>query len=191
MATETPAGARSPKEPPVSTVMTVHHQQNHHVAALSGVAVANNGLNLSRMSGLEAHRLENMVDRNGVAIERLSNGLDSRNNNLNNNNNNNNNNGLERGDASTTMPQRSRFMITDILGGASSKMHQSGLPSQEPPGSPPSTPRDLSVRHQSRTSLSTSNLDEDSDASHHDGASVTSNGKSQFITRFRNCSSLV
>lgn len=191
VATETPAGARSPKEPPVSTVMTVHHQQNHHVAALSGVAVANNGLNLSRMSGLEAHRLENMVDRNGVAIERLSNGLDSRNNNLNNNNNNNNNNnGLERGDASTTMPQRSRFMITDILGGASSKMHQSGLPSQEPPGSPPSTPRDLSVRHQSRTSLSTSNLDEDSDASHHDGASVTSNGKSQFITRFRNCSSL-
>ncbi|KAL6418537.1 hypothetical protein ACFW04_012026 [Cataglyphis niger] len=156
--------------------MTVHHQQNHHVAALSGVAVANNGLNLSRMSGLEAHRLENMVDRNGVAIERLSNGLDSRNNNLNNNNNNNNNNGLERGDASTTMPQRSRFMITDILGGASSKVHQSGLPSQDPPGSPPSTPRDLSVRHQSRTSLSTSNLDEDSDASHHDGASVTSNG---------------
>lgn len=159
--------------------MTVHHQQNHHVAALSGVAVANNGLNLSRMSGLEAHRLENMVDRNGIGIERLSNGLDSRNNNLNNNNNNlnnnDNNNGLERGDASTTMPQRSRFMITDILGGASSKMHQSGLPSQEPPGSPPSTPRDLSVRHQSRTSLSTSNLDEDSDASHHDGASVTSN----------------
>lgn len=173
--------------------MTVHHQQNHHVAALSGVAVANNGLNLSRMSGLEAHRLENMVDRNGIGIERLSNGLDSRNNNLNNNNNNlnnnDNNNGLERGDASTTMPQRSRFMITDILGGASSKMHQSGLPSQEPPGSPPSTPRDLSVRHQSRTSLSTSNLDEDSDASHHDGASVTSNGKSQFITCFQNCSS--
>lgn len=171
VATEAPAGARSPKEPSVSTVMTVHHQQNHHVAALSGVAVANNGLNLSRMSGLEAHRLENIVDRNGVAVERLSNGLDSRNNNL------NNNNGLERGDASTTMPQRSRFMITDILGGASSKMHQSGLPSQEPPGSPPSTPRDLSVRHQSRTSLSNSNLDEDSDASHHDGASVTSNGK--------------
>lgn len=161
--------------------MTVHHQQNHHVAALSGVAVANNGLNLSRMSGLEAHRLENIVDRNGVAVERLSNGLDSRNNNL------NNNNGLERGDASTTMPQRSRFMITDILGGASSKMHQSGLPSQEPPGSPPSTPRDLSVRHQSRTSLSNSNLDEDSDASHHDGASVTSNGKWHFITCFRNC----
>lgn len=153
--------------------MTVHHQQNHHVAALSGVAVANNGgLNLSRMSGLEAHRLENMVEhgRNGVAVERLTNGLDPR-------NSLNNNNGLERGDASTTMPQRSRFMITDILGGASSKMHQSALPSQEPPASPPSTPRDLSVRHQSRTSLSNSNLDEDSDASHHDGASVTSNGK--------------
>jgi len=172
VATEAPAGARSPKEPPASTVMTVHHQQNHHVAALSGVAVANNGLNLSRMSGLEAqHRLDNIVDRNGVAVERLSNGLDSR------NNLSNNNNGLERGDASTTMPQRSRFMITDILGGASSKMHQSGLSSQEPPGSPPSTPRDLSVRHQSRTSLNNSNLDEDSDASHHDGASVTSNGK--------------
>ncbi|XP_070154988.1 homeobox protein B-H2 [Polyergus mexicanus] len=169
--------------------MTVHHQQNHHVAALSGVAVANNGLNLSRMSGLEAHRLENMVDRNGVAVERLSNGLDSRNNNL-NNNNNNNNNGLERGDASTTMPQRSRFMITDILGGASSKMHQSSLPSQEPPGSPPSTPRDLSVRHQSRTSLSTSNLDEDSDASHHDGASVTSNGGKEDDPKSSSSSSL-
>ncbi|KYN30456.1 Homeobox protein B-H1 [Trachymyrmex septentrionalis] len=164
--------------------MTVHHQQNHHVAALSGVAVANNGLNLSRMSGLEAHRLENIVDRNGVAVERLSNGLDSRNNNL------NNNNGLERGDASTTMPQRSRFMITDILGGASSKMHQSGLPSQEPPGSPPSTPRDLSVRHQSRTSLSNSNLDEDSDASHHDGASVTSNGGKEDDPKSSSSSSL-
>ncbi|XP_014476608.1 PREDICTED: homeobox protein B-H2-like [Dinoponera quadriceps] len=162
--------------------MTVHHQQNHHVAALSGVAVANNGLNLSRMSGLEAHRLENIVDRNGV--ERLSNGLDSRNNNL------NNNNGLERGDASTTMPQRSRFMITDILGGASSKMHQTGLPSQEPPGSPPSTPRDLSVRHQSRTSLSNSNLDEDSDASHHDGASVTSNGGKEDDPKSSSSSSL-
>ncbi|KAL6264794.1 hypothetical protein P5V15_004891 [Pogonomyrmex californicus] len=162
--------------------MTVHHQQNHHVAALSGVAVANNGLNLSRMSGLEAHRLENIVDRNGV--ERLSNGLDSRSNNL------NNNNGLERGDASTTMPQRSRFMITDILGGASSKMHQSGLSSQEPPGSPPSTPRDLSVRHQSRTSLSNSNLDEDSDASHHDGASVTSNGGKEDDPKSSSSSSL-
>nr|XP_034182234.1 homeobox protein B-H2-like [Osmia lignaria] len=150
--------------------MTVHHHQNHHVAALSGVTVANNGLNLSRMSGLEAHRLENIVERNGVSVERLSNGLDAR------NNNHAGNNGLERGDASTTMPQRSRFMITDILGGASSKMHQAGLQTQEPPGSPPSTPRDLSVRHQSRTSLSNSNLDEDSDASHHDGASVTSNG---------------
>ncbi|XP_076232498.1 uncharacterized protein LOC143178001 [Calliopsis andreniformis] len=150
--------------------MTVHHHQNHHVAALSGVTVANNGLNLSRMSGLEAHRLENIVERNGVSVERLSNGLDAR------NNNHSNNNGLERGDASTTMPQRSRFMITDILGGASSKMHQAGLQTQEPPGSPPSTPRDLSVRHQSRSSLNNSNLDEDSDASHHDGASVTSNG---------------
>lgn len=181
VATEAPAGARSPKEPPASTVMTVHHQQNHHVAVHSGVTVANNGLNLSRMSGLEAHRLENIVDRNGVTVERLSNGLDARSN---NHNNNNNNNGLERGDASTTMPQRSRFMITDILGGASSKMHQSGLPVQEPPGSPASTPRDLSVRHQSRTSLNNSNLDEDSDASHHDGASVTSNGKYCFIIRF-------
>ena len=153
--------------------MTVHHHQNHHVVARSGVTVANNGLNLSRMSGLEAHRLENIVERNGVSVERLSNGIDAR------NNNHGGNNGLvERGDASTTMPQRSRFMITDILGGASSKMHQAaGLQSQEPPGSPPSTPRDLSVRHQSRTSLNNSNLDEDSDASHHDGASVTSNGK--------------
>ncbi|XP_003699912.1 uncharacterized protein LOC100883050 [Megachile rotundata] len=150
--------------------MTVHHHQNHHVAALSGVTVANNGLNLSRMSGLEAHRLENIAERNGVSVGRLSNGLDAR------NNNHGGNNGLERGDASTTMPQRSRFMITDILGGASSKMHQAGLQTQESPGSPPSTPRDLSVRHQSRTSLSNSNLDEDSDASHHDGASVTSNG---------------
>ncbi|XP_031775970.1 homeobox protein B-H2 [Apis florea] len=162
------------------TVMTVHHHQNHHVAARSGVTVAsgNNGLNLTRMSGLEAHRLENMVERNGVSVERLSNGLDAR--------NNNHNNGLERGDhhhhhhhaSSTTMPQRSRFMITDILGGASSKMHhQATLQNpQEPPASPPSTPRDLSVRHQSRTSLNNSNLDEDSDASHHDAASVTSNG---------------
>ncbi|XP_053987509.1 homeobox protein B-H2-like [Hylaeus anthracinus] len=150
--------------------MTVHHHQNHHVAALSGVTVANNGLNLSRMSGLEAHRLENIVERNGVSVERLSNGLDAR------NNNHSGNNGLERGDSSTTMPQRSRFMITDILGGASSKMHQAGLQTQESPGSPPSTPKDLSVRHQSRTSLNNSNLDEDSDASHHDGASVTSNG---------------
>ncbi|CAK9810218.1 Homeobox protein B-H1 [Anthophora quadrimaculata] len=151
--------------------MTVHHHQNHHVAARSGVTVANNGPNLGRMSGLEAHRLENIVERNGVSVERLSNGLEAR------NNNHNGNNGLERGDASTTMPQRSRFMITDILGGASSKMHQAaGLQTQESPGSPPSTPRDLSVRHQSRTSLRNSNLDEDSDASHHDGASVTSNG---------------
>lgn len=154
--------------------MTVHHHQNHHVAARSGVTVASsNGLNLTRMSGLEAHRLENIVERNGVSVERLSNGLDAR------SNSHAGNNGLERGDASsTTMPQRSRFMITDILGGASSKMHhQAALQSQEPPASPPSTPRDLSVRHQSRTSLNNSNLDEDSDASHHDGASVTSNGK--------------
>lgn len=181
MATEAPAGARSPREPPTCTVMTVHHHQNHHVAARSGVTVANNGLNLSRMSGLEAHRLESIVERNGVSVERLSNGLDAR------NNNHSSNNGLERGDASTTMPQRSRFMITDILGGASSKMHQAGLQTQESPGSPPSTPRDLSVRHQSRTSLNNSNLDEDSDASHHDGASVTSNGKRSImaLSRFR------
>ncbi|XP_046828321.1 homeobox protein B-H1-like [Vespa crabro] len=158
--------------------MTVHHHQNHHVAALSGVAVAGNGLNLSRMSGLEPHSLDNIVDRNGVGMELLSNGLDARNKSHNNNNNNNNNhsNNLPRGNASTTMPQRSRFMITDILASASSKVHPSGLPAQEPPGSPPSTPRDLSVRHQSKSSLSNSNLDEDSDASHHDGASVTSNG---------------
>ncbi|XP_020297209.1 homeobox protein B-H1 isoform X2 [Pseudomyrmex gracilis] len=144
--------------------MTVHHQQNHHVAALSGIAVANNGLNLSRVSGHETHRPENIVDRNG-GMERYSNGLDSRNNNL------GSNNSLERNDASTTMPQRSRFMITDILGNAS------GLSSQEqPPGSPPSAPRDLSVRHQSRTSLGNNNPDEDSDTSHHDGASVNSNG---------------
>ncbi|KAL2726156.1 homeobox protein B-H1-like [Vespula maculifrons] len=178
VATEAPTGARSPKEPPTSTVMTVHHHQNHHVAALSGVTVAGNGLNLSRMSGLEAHSLDNIVDRNGVGMELLSNGLDARNKSHNNNNNNNNNhsNSLPRGNASTTMPQRSRFMITDILASASSKVHPSGLPAQEPPGSPPSTPRDLSVRHQSKSSLSNSNLDEDSDASHHDGASVTSNG---------------
>ncbi|XP_076627042.1 uncharacterized protein LOC143344662 [Colletes latitarsis] len=150
--------------------MTVHHHQNRHVAALSGVTVANNGLNLTRMSGLEAHRLENIVERNGIRVERQSNGLDAW------NNNHSGNNGLERGDASSSAPQRSRFMITDILGGASSKVHQAGLQTQESPGSPPSTPRDLSVRHQSRTSLNNSNLDEDSDASHHDGASVTSNG---------------
>lgn len=121
-----------------------------------------NGINLSRMSSLDTHRLENMVDRNGV--ERLSN-LDAR----------NNNNSLERmGDASTTMPHRSRFMITDILAGASSP---SSVQSQDPPGSPPSTPRDLSVRHQSRNSLNNSNLDEDSDTSHHDAVSVSSNGE--------------
>lgn len=163
VATEAPAGTRSPESP--SSVMTVHHhRQNHHVAALSGIAVTN-GLNLSRMSSLDAHRLDNMVDRNGVGMERLSNGLDSR----------NNNNSLDRslGDASTTMPHRSRFMITDILAGASSP---SSIQSQEPPGSPPSTPRDLSVRHQSRSSLNNSNLDEDSDASHHDAVSVSSNG---------------
>lgn len=146
--------------------MTVHHhRQNHHVAALSGITVAGNGLNLSRMSSLDAHRLDNIVERNGAGIERLSNGLDARNNNI--NNINNNNNVLERGDASTMMPHRSRFMITDILAGASS----------EPPGSPPQTPRDLSVRHQSRSSLHNSHHDEDSDASHHDTVSVSSNGE--------------
>lgn len=168
VATEAPAGAKTP-EPPASSssVMTVHHHRpNHHVAALSGIAVTSNGLNLSRMSSLDAHRLDNMIDRNGVSMERLSNGLDTRNNNI----------SLERslGDASTTMPHRSRFMITDILAGASSP---SSVQSQEPPGSPPSTPRDLSVRHQSRSSLNNSNLDEDSDASHHDAVSVSSNGE--------------
>ncbi|XP_023287745.1 homeobox protein B-H1-like [Orussus abietinus] len=129
--------------------MTVHHQ-NHHVAALSGVTVPGNGLNLSRMSGLEAQRALETLDRNG---------LDSRNNNLD-----------RVADASTTVPQRSRFMITDILAGASSP---AGLQTQEPPGSPPSAPRDLSVRNQARSSLGNGNLDEDS---HHDAVSVPSNG---------------
>lgn len=185
--------------------MTVHHHRpNHHVAALSGIALANggNGLNLSRMSAnLEAHHhhhrgLEGLVERNGAAaaaaaaaalgLDRLTNGLDARNGNnshiglginihsSNGSSNINNNNGLDRGDASTTMPHRSRFMITDILAGASSP---SSLQSHEPPSSPPSTPRDLSVRHQSRSSLNNSTVDEDSDASHHDTVSVSSNGK--------------
>ncbi|XP_043275461.1 homeobox protein B-H1-like [Venturia canescens] len=165
--------------------MTVHHQ-NHHTAALSGITVpeARNGLNLSRMSGPETtHRLDNHHhhhqppaamsenERNGwLVFERLSNSSS---------NNNNNNNSVHshsveervrgRADAATTMPPRSRFMITDILADASSPV------SQEPPGSPPSGPRDLSVRHQSRQVLKRKR-DDDSDASHHDGASVSSNG---------------
>lgn len=192
--------------------MTVHHHRpNHHVAALSGIALANggNGLNLSRMSAnLEAHHhhhhhqphphhrgLEGLVERNGAAaaaaaaalgLDRLANGLDARNGanphiGLGINIHSGNGAGgasLERADAATTMPHRSRFMITDILAGASSPS------SQEPPGSPPSTPRDLSVRHQSRSSLNNSTVDEDSDASHHDTVSVSSNGEFTFFFFF-------
>ena len=198
MATEAPAGALSPET--VASVMTVHHhhhrtsQSHHQVAALSGIALANSGINLTRMSGLDhhahSHRLDahNMVIGNGSAsgLERLANGLisESRSSNINNNNNNNNNNSSsnnnnnnnrhERGDSSMTMPPRSRFMITDILAGAASP---SSLQNQEHPGSPPSTPRDLSVRHQSRSSLNNSTVDEDSDTSHHDTVSVSSNGE--------------
>ncbi|CAL7947800.1 unnamed protein product [Xylocopa violacea] len=154
--------------------MTVHHHQNHHVAAASGVAVANNNsLNLSRTSSHETHKLENIVDvldRSRVNVDHLSNALDAR------NNNHGSNNGLGRAEDSTTMRQTSGFMITDILSDASSKKHQADLQTQEPPRSPLPMPRDLSVRHQSKTPLNTSNLDEDSDASHHDAASVTSNG---------------
>ncbi|XP_003424841.1 homeobox protein B-H2 [Nasonia vitripennis] len=176
--------------------MTVHHHRtNHHVAALSGIvlaAAAGNGpagLNLSRMANLEAHpELQSYVDRS-AAHERLSNGghlgisvhgnaaglgLNSAGHNNNNNNNNNNSgSGAGSGEPATTTPQRSRFMITDILANESSP---SSLQSQEPPGSPPSTPQNLSVRHQSRSSLNNSTVDEDSDASHHDTVSVSSNG---------------
>ncbi|XP_066594814.1 barH-like 1 homeobox protein [Prorops nasuta] len=134
--------------------MTVHHHQNHHVAALSGVAVAGNGLDLSRMSGLEAHRLENLVQRNEVGMERLTNGLDSR---------NNNHNGLGAAAASRTIQHRSKFMINDILAGPPSKKHCSGLSNQEHPDSPPSTPKDLRGGREPDTSVS--KLDEDSDAS--------------------------
>lgn len=189
VATEAPSGAHSPKRP---SVMTVHHQ-NHHTAALSGITVpeARNGLNLSRMSGPETHRLDNHHhqqpaamsenERNGwLVFERLSNSLEGRNNAMNSSTNNNNVHSHSadervrgRADAATTMPPRSRFMITDILADASSPV------SQEPPGSPPSGPRDLSVRHQSRQVLKRKR-DDDSDASHHDGASVSSNGKTHF-----------
>ncbi|XP_008547348.1 barH-like 1 homeobox protein [Microplitis demolitor] len=155
--------------------MTVHHQ-SHHVAALNGITVqaggtAGTGLNLSRMAGLEAHRgLE--------SIDRLSNGIDSRadiinNNIINNSSHSNNHSAIDRsGDASTTMPHRSRFMITDILADASSP---ASLQSQEPPASPPSAPRDLSVRQVRNVNLKRKR-DEDSDASHHDATSVSSNG---------------
>ena len=166
--------------------MTVHHHRpSHHVAALSGIAVAS-GLDLSRVTAqLDAHH--NGLDvRNGndnpiglglnlhAASATVTGAANNNNNSANGAANNNNNNGA--GDSSTTTPHRSsRFMITDILAGASSPQ------SQEPPGSPPSTPRDLSVRHQSRSSLNNSTVDEDSDASHHDGASVSSNGEYERI----------
>lgn len=171
---------------PGQYAMTVHHQ-SHHVAALSGITVqtsssgggsgsaggggggvvsGSGGLNLTRMSNLEAHH------RGIDNIERLTNTIESSHN-INNNNNNNSERPL---DISMTMPQRSRFMITDILADASSP---SSLQSQEPPGSPPLAPRDLSLRHQSNRLIN--NLkrkrDDDSDTSHHDGASVSSNGK--------------
>ncbi|KAK0094356.1 hypothetical protein PV326_011150 [Microctonus aethiopoides] len=146
--------------------MTVHHQ-SHHVAALSGITVqAGAGLNLSRMAGLEAHRAG--LDH----LDRLTNGHDTRNNNNNSGNIDNIARNYSSGDASTTMPHRSRFMITDILADASSP---SSLHSQEPPGSPSSAPRDLTVK-QSRTPNLKRKRDEDSDTSHHDGASVSSNG---------------
>ncbi|XP_024946945.1 homeobox protein B-H1 isoform X2 [Cephus cinctus] len=135
--------------------MTVHHQ-NHHIATRNG-----NGLNLSKMSGAEGRRLGN-IDRNTI-YDRLAAGIDIRNNNM------------ERvGDASTTMPQRSRFMITDILAEAVSS--PPSVLSPDRPGSSPAVPKDLSVRHESRSSLNNSNLEEDSDASHQDEASVSSNG---------------
>lgn len=174
MATKGPR-TRSPEGSP-HLAMTVHHQ-SHHVAALNGITVqaggtAGTGLNLSRMAGLEAHRgLE--------SIDRLSNGIDSRadiinNNIINNSSHSNNHSAIDRsGDASTTMPHRSRFMITDILADASSP---ASLQSQEPPASPPSAPRDLSVRQVRNVNLKRKR-DEDSDASHHDATSVSSNGE--------------
>ena len=197
MATEAPAGALSPEI--LTSVMTVHHQnphhpppsphlhhqqnhshhhhhhqqqQNHHhhhhhrtnlqLAALSGINLSNN-----RMSGIDTHPHHNhrLIDTS-LNIERLTNGLDHGRN-LNRHDRSSNDS------SSTTMPPRSRFMITDILAGAASP---SSLQGHEPPGSPPSTPRDLSVRQQSRSSLNNSTIDEDSDTSHHDTVSVSSNG---------------
>ncbi|XP_058800050.1 homeobox protein B-H1-like isoform X2 [Phymastichus coffea] len=86
----------------------------------------------------------------------------------------------DRADAATTMPHRSSFMITDILASASSPQ------SQESPNSPPSTPRDLSVR-QWRAS-SNNNHDEDSDASHHDAVSVSSNEDEQKLANSQSSS---
>ncbi|XP_015126838.1 homeobox protein B-H1 [Diachasma alloeum] len=144
--------------------MTVHHQ-SHHVAALSGITVqagnAGGGLNLSRMTGLEVrHRAAERIE----SIDRLTSS--------NNNSGNGSNGNIDRSDVSTTMPHRSRFMITDILADASSP---ASLLSQEPPGSPSSAPRDLSVKP-SRPQGHKRQRDEDSDASHQDGASVSSNG---------------
>lgn len=182
MASEAPSGV--PKGSSVGdvtrTVMTVHHQHNHHVPTLGGISVVGNGINISGLSsvGLQdsrRHQQDNIQERNGL-VERLvaGAGIESRSNGIQERNH------LDRmGDASTTMPQRSRFMITDILAGASSPSSPASLLQSQvgPPGSPPSTPRDLSVRHQSRSSLNNSTLDEDSDESHHDAASVSSNGK--------------
>ncbi|XP_014223145.1 homeobox protein B-H2-like [Trichogramma pretiosum] len=186
--------------------MTVHHQQRqgqHEVAALS--AAGPNGLNLSRVN-VESHLAHHMLHQqhphshhphhphhhmhmhhhlsNGAANQLQVLGLNlhgpsvvlssPNNNNTNNGNSINNSSVAGESSAQITMPHRSKFMITDILAGASSPPS-----SQDPPGSPPSTPRDLSVRHQSRLSLNnnSSNMDEDSDASHHDAVSVSSNGK--------------
>lgn len=138
--------------------MTVHHH-SHHVAALSGIAVqASNagGLNLSRLTGLDSHP---RTDERVVNLDRL-----------NSINRESNGHGIDRSE-SMTMPHRSRFMITDILADASSP---SSLHSQEPPGSPSSAPRDLSVK--TRPMGHKRQRDDDSDTSHHDGASVSSNG---------------
>ncbi|XP_023246215.1 homeobox protein B-H2-like [Copidosoma floridanum] len=181
--------------------MTVHHHRpNHHVAALSGIALANgvahpignlNGIVVSSgAAGLNLSRsIANSLEMAHSGLERLSNGLDSRGNHhhqhhsgANNNNNNGNPNSLSlmdrNSDSSTTMSthSRSRFMITDILASSTSPASLQSLQSHDPPGSPPSAPRDLSVRHQSRSSLNNSTVDEDSDASHHDAVSVSSNG---------------
>ncbi|XP_046592808.1 homeobox protein B-H1 [Neodiprion lecontei] len=166
--------------------MTVHHHHNHHVPTLGGISVGagSHGLNLTGISaGLDASRRLQQdglhQNRNGLVERLVGNGIErsglpaqDRNGLITERSH------IDRmGDASTTMPQRSRFMITDILAGASSPSSPSSLiQGQGPPGSPPSTPRDLSVRHQSRSSLNNSTLDEDSDESHHDAASVSSNG---------------
>lgn len=168
-------------EPGSRLAMTVHHQ-SHHVAALNGITVqaGAGGLNLTRMPGLEAHRLES---------DRLS--LDSRADVINNNNSHNHshshnlslslsgNHGDRADNASTTMPHRSRFMITDILADASSP---ASLQCQEPPLSPPAAPRDLSVRPGKNTGGIKRKRDEDSDASHHDATSMSSNG--EFLVYF-------